>query len=112
MLNISTQSIYLYREPVNMHKSFEGLLGLVESSFPGKVFTHSVFVFINRRRDKIKVFYWDKDGFCFWYKRLEQGTFKVDKNGKTEFTRREFIMLLEGIKPKRLNRRFSFEKSA
>jgi transposase len=111
MLNISTQNIYIYQSPVNMHKSFDGLQGIVERFFPDKLFTHSLFVFVNRQRDKMKIFYWDEDGLCFWYKRLEKGSFKVDTYGKTELSRREFLMLLEGIKPQYLNRRYSMRKS-
>jgi transposase len=107
MLTITTQKIYIYRNPVNLHRSFEGLCGLVENAFSGKLLTGSLFVFLNRRRNKLKLLYWDSDGLAIWYKRLEKGTFRIDRNWKTELTRREFLMLLEGIKPKRLNDRFS-----
>ncbi len=109
MLNITSQYIYLYQSPVNMHRSFDGLSYLVERSFPGKLLTGSYFIFVNRRRNKLKVLYWNSDGLALWYKRLERGTFRVDKNGRAQLTRREFFMLLEGIKPKRLNKRFSLE---
>jgi len=49
---------------------------------------------------------WDDDGLCIWYKRLEQGTFKVSKDGQTRLSRREFLMLLEGVSARRLNRRY------
>jgi len=112
MLTLSAQKIYVFRSPVNLHKSFEGLSGLVENYFPNELLTGGLFVFFNRPKNKIKVLYWDNDGFAIWYKRLERGTFRVDKDGKTELTRREFFMLLEGIKPRRLNRRFSLQKKA
>ena len=111
MLNISAQDIYFYREPVNMHRSFDGLSYLIEKSFPGKLLTGSLFVFVNRRRNKMKVLYWNSDGLALWYKRLERGTFSIDKSGKTQLTRREFFMLLEGIKARRMNRRFSLKKA-
>jgi transposase len=107
MLTISTQKIYIYHGSVNLHRSFEGLSSLVETSFPSKLLSGSLFVFVNSRKNKLKLLYWDNDGLAIWYKRLEKGTFRVGKNGKTEFTRREFLMLLEGIKPRRLNSRFS-----
>ncbi|MGE4344800.1 MAG: IS66 family insertion sequence element accessory protein TnpB [Geoalkalibacter sp.] len=50
---------------------------------------------------------WDGDGFAIWYKRLEQGTFPDCFPGRRELTRQQFVLLLEGIVPKRLSRRFS-----
>lgn len=111
MLTISTQKIYLYQNPVNLHKSFEGLSALTQNAFPEKLFNNSLIIFVNKPRNKLKALYWDNDGLALWYKRLEKGTFRVDKNGKTELTRREFMMLLEGIKPRRLNSRFSLQKN-
>lgn len=107
MLTISTQKIYLYQNPVNLHKSFEGLSALAQNSFPERLLSGSLIIFVNKPRNKLKALYWDNDGMALWYKRLEKGTFKVSKSGKTELTRREFLMLLEGIKPRQLNSRFS-----
>lgn len=111
MINISHDTIYFYHRSVSMHKSFEGLSGLVESAFPEKLLSGSCFVFLNRIKDKIKVLRFDNDGFEIYYKRLEKGKFNVDRNGNTELSRREFLMLFEGIKPKHLDRRFSLKKS-
>jgi transposase len=63
------------------------------------------FVFINRTKDRIKVLYWDADGFSIWWKRLEKGSFRlgIDKN---LIDRKEFFMLLEGIIQKRIQKRF------
>lgn len=97
--------ILVYSEPTNMKKSFEGLFKLVEQSFSAKVTSEAFFIFINRKRDSIKILYWDQDGLAIWFKRLEKGNFL--RGEKTELCRREFIMLLEGITPKKLNRRYS-----
>jgi len=78
--------------------------------FPEKLLTGSLFVFLNKAENSIKVLYWDLDGLVIWYKRLEKGKFRFDKNGRTHLSRREFFMLLEGIKPKVLNPRFSLRK--
>jgi transposase len=110
MLNIGNGIIYFYSEPINMHKSFEGLSGIVQYAFPGKLFSGSSFVFLNRQRDKIKLLYWDNDGYVILYKRLEKGKFYVSNTGKSKLNRREFLMLFEGIKPKYLDRRFSINK--
>jgi len=90
-----------------MRKSFEGLSTLVDAAFPGKLLTGALFLFLNRRRNLIKILVWDGDGFAIWYKRLERGTFPDCFSGCRELTRQQFVLLLEGIVPKRLSRRFS-----
>ena len=109
MLTIGSQKIYLYKKPIHMNCSFEGLSNLVEQKFPSQLLTGAYFIFINKPRSKIKIITWDRDGLLIFYKRLEKGRFAVDESGKTELTRREFQMLFEGIKPKSLNRRFSLK---
>jgi transposase len=79
-------AIHLYDQAVDMRKSFEGLSALVEAAFPGKLLTGSLFLFLNRRRNLIKILYWEGDGFAIWYKRLEQGTFSGCFSGRRELT--------------------------
>ena len=93
-----------------MHKSFEGLSAIVQQSFPGKLYTGSYFVFLNKSSKCIKILAWDGDGYAIYYKRLEKGIFFVNSNAESKLTRREFLMLFEGIKPVRLDSRFSFKK--
>jgi len=90
-----------------MRKSFEGLSTLVDAAFPGKLLSGSLFLFLNRRRSLIKILYWEGDGFAIWYKRLEQGTFSGCFNGRQELSRQQFVLLLEGVVPQRLSKRFS-----
>jgi transposase len=99
--------IFLYDQPVDMRKSFEGLGILIDSSYPGTLLSGSLFLFLNRNRNLIKVLYWDGDGFVIWYKRLESGTFSGCFSGQGELSRQQFTLLLEGVTPKRLSRRFS-----
>lgn len=99
--------LFLCQTPVRMHKSFEGLSAMVEQMFPGELLTGAFFIFLNRRKDHMKVLYWDGDGFIIFYKRLEKGFFIAQKKGGQSMARREFFMLLEGISPKRLQTRFS-----
>ncbi len=106
MLSLGAHTIYLYQGAADMRRSFDGLSILVHNAFPGQLLTGGMFVFMNRRRNMLKVLYWDEDGLAIWSKRLERGMFKIGKNGQTKITRREFNMLLEGIEPRRLNRRF------
>lgn len=99
--------IFLYDQPVDMRKSFEGLGLLIDRSHPGTLLSGSLFLFLNRTRTLIKILYWDGDGFAIWYKRLEKGTFSSYFSGERELTRQQFTLLLEGVTPKRLSRRFS-----
>lgn len=101
------RSILLYDAAVDMRKSFEGLSALVEAAFPGTLLSGSLFLFFNRRRTLIKILCWEGDGFVIWYKRLEQGTFPDCFSGSRQLTRQQFVLLLEGVVPKRLSRRFS-----
>jgi len=110
MLNVGASSIYLYSSSADMRKGFDGLSVLVCNSFPGQLLTGSYFIFVNRRRNQIKVLYWDRDGFVVWHKRLERGTFKILDNLNGEISRRDFTMLLEGIEPRRMNKRFSLPR--
>lgn len=105
MLSLGAQAIFMYQGPVDMRKSFDGLSDLVEQRFPGQLLSGSLFVFVNRRRTMIKVLGWHEDGLAIWYKRLEAGTFKVSWSGQAQLSRREFLLVLEGVSPRRLNRR-------
>jgi transposase len=108
MLNIPANArLFLCRIPVRMHKSFEGLSAIVEQMFPGELLSGAFFIFLSRRKDHMKVLYWDGDGFVIFYKRLEKGSFAAKKDVPSLMLRREFLMLLEGITPKRLQTRFS-----
>lgn len=107
MLGIASNArIFLFEGSVNMLKSFEGLQALVEQSFEESPTSGAYFVFLNRRKDKMKVLYWDVDGFVIWYKRLEKGSFSSFSE-KNPMSRRDFLLLLEGIVPKRINHRYN-----
>ena len=108
MLTLSgNPRLFLCQHPVSMRKSFEGLSAQVEQLFPGELLTGAFFIFLNRKQDHMKVLYWDTDGLAIWFKRLEKGSFPKKENKQAKMTRREFLMLLEGITPKRLQPRFS-----
>jgi transposase len=99
--------LFLCHYPVNMRKSFEGLSALVEELFPNELLTGSFFIFLNRRKDHMKVLFWDKDGLVIWFKRLEKGTFSWSWGSQETMDRRSFLMLLEGITPKRVQARYN-----
>jgi transposase len=111
MLSIPASArLFLCGAPMNMRKSFEGLGTAVEQMFPGELLSGAFFIFLSRRKDHMKVLYWDGDGFVIFYKRLEKGSFNTKNKTSSLLLRREFLMLLEGITPKRLQCRFSLEK--
>lgn len=99
--------LFLCQEPMSMRKSFEGLSAVVEELFPGELLSGAFFIFLNRRKDHMKVLFWDKDGFVIYCKRLEEGTFAWKWGSTAALDRRTFLMLMEGITPKRLQVRFS-----
>ncbi len=68
-------AVYLCREPVDFRKGINGLAILVEGTLSMDPFSAQLFVFCNRRRDRIKILYWEYSGFCLWQKRLERARF-------------------------------------
>ena len=108
MLNIPGNArLFLYQQPVKMHRSFEGLSSAVEQAFPGELLSGAYFIFLNRIGDHMKVLYWDGDGLVIWYKRLEKGSFSSKNYCKNSLNRREFFMLLEGVTPQKMQVRYS-----
>ena len=91
--------IYMHRTPVDFRKSINGLLMIVEGDMALSPFSESLFVFGNASRDKIKILYWDKTGFCLWYKRLEKDKFKWPRTGYTilNLSSEQFSWLLRGL---------------
>jgi transposase len=98
--------IYLYRGVCDMRKSFDALCGIIRSELEMDPLSGSLFVFVNGNRRMVKLLYWDRDGLVLWYKRLEQGKFLLpDRSGNIE--RRDLTMLLEGIEPKKIEKRYA-----
>jgi transposase len=91
--------VYLATTPADMRKSFDGLSALAKGALQLDPFSGHLFVFANRRRDRIKVLYWDRDGFAVWAKRLERGTYRIPAAtaGRVEMTAAELAALLAGI---------------
>jgi hypothetical protein len=87
-----------------MRYSFDALSGLVTSHFGMNPLGGHIFVFFSRRRDRMKLLFWDSDGFALFYKRLERGTFSwiqdLDLNEGGEMQVSDFTMILTGINPR------------
>lgn len=96
---INVVQVYLYGLPVDFRKSINGLSLIVEQELELPLFSESLFLFCNRAQDKIKILYWDKTGFCLWYKRLEKDRFKWPNNRQTpvlDLTEEQLHWLLQG----------------
>lgn len=92
-------AVYLHRDIVDFRKSINGLSVIVEQTMELSLYSSAVFVFCNRSRDKLKVLYWDKTGFCLWYKRLEKDKFKWPRKHDlptVSLSREELDWLLRG----------------
>ena len=101
--------MFLFRGRADMRKGFDGLSGMVEEHFTESLFSGSLFIFLNARRDRVKILYWDSGGLALWYKRLERGRFRMpsaDNGATAELSSAELSMLLEGITPLRVDRRY------
>jgi transposase len=104
LLAESSQAIWLCTEPVDIRKSFDGLVGLVTNHLQEDPTSRKFFVFINRRKTHIKILYFDGSGYCIWFKRLEQGQFNFQALGtaKRLLDWLDLRLLLEGIEVKKL----------
>ena len=96
----STTRIFVYADPTDMRKSFNGLSGLVKEHFQVDLFSGHLFVFFNRKRDYVKILMWDNDGLSLWSKRLEAGTFEKlisAEQGTFEIDSAGLVMMLRGV---------------
>lgn len=95
--------VWLYTEPTDMRKSFDGLSGLVKHQLREDPLSGQLFVFINRRKTQMKVLYFDRSGYCVWSKRLVQGQFnyRSSTSGKRSLDWLQLKLLIEGIEVKK-----------
>jgi transposase len=99
--------VYLCTTPCDMRRGFDGLRMLAEQVIGVDPLGGHLFVFCGRRADRLKILYWDRDGWALWAKRLEAGTyaFPFDTTGRREVTAGELSALLEGIDLRSVRRR-------
>ena len=100
--------VFLYGQPVSMRLSFDGLYALARHSMQEDPLSGHLFVFINRRATQITVLYFDRSGLCVWSKRLEQGRLISNWERVTtqEMDWTGLKLLLEGIAPQRIRKRY------
>lgn len=102
MIGLSAQHrYYLYDGAADMRKGFDGLSGLVTNYMQRDPLDGSVYLFINRRRDRLKMLVYEQGGFMLYYKRLERGTFEIIKHNGSDpiaITWEDLVLLIQGIK--------------
>lgn len=110
---VASSQVYLYCGAVDMRRSFGGLMGIVQSEFDRDVQTGDLFVFINKRADRLKALWWDGDGLAIFMKRLESGTFQrpaiASEDGHLLMDRVQLGLLLSGIELSSVRRRKRYQ---
>lgn len=98
MLTNSPQ-VLLALEPIDMRKSYQGLAVLAQQVLQDDPFSGHLFVFTNKKRNRLKLLYWHINGFCIWQKRLEKGCFHLPKGPKPsiDITSYQLQGLIQGI---------------
>jgi transposase len=108
--------VYLCLTACDMRKSFDGLHTLVREHMELDALAGHLFVFTSRRRDRVRILYWDRDGFAVWSKRLEEGTYAVPladnaEERRQEITAQELGALLSGIDLNQATRRKRYRRA-
>lgn len=103
MLNLPPGiQVFMATAPVDMRKSFDGLSAVVQTVFERNVLDGHLFLFLNRRRDRIKILWWDRDGLAIWSKRLEGGSYEIPRHTQDtqqlQLDATQLALLLNGVR--------------
>jgi transposase len=102
-------AVFMAVEPVDLRKGFDGLSAAVQAVFDRSVLDGHLFLFLNRRRDRIKLLFWDHDGLAIFYKRLERGSYEIPRHdpGTRQLTldATQLSLLLGGVQLSTVKRR-------
>lgn len=114
MLSIqSHQRYYLYRQPTDMRKGFNGLSGIVRTALAANPLDGSAYIFINRRGDRMKILAWESGGFVLYYKLLEKGTFELPEFEKDAtsctLTWQQLMLIIQGVQLQSVRHRRRFQ---
>jgi len=110
--------VFMAIEPVDLRKGFDGLSAAVQTVFDRNVLDGHLFLFLNRRRDRIKLLWWDRDGLALFYKRLERGTYEIPRhapgNKQLQLDATQLSLLLSGVQLDSVKhrRRYTLENSS
>jgi len=117
MLHLSSScSYYLHRPATDMRKGFDSLCGIISSQLQMDALSGSVFIFINKKRNQLKLLLWEGDGFAVYYKRLEKGTFEIpdanDESSSIGVTAQQLQFILQGVSLQDIRFRKRYQKVA
>ena len=109
----STTKVWFCKVPTDMRKSFNGLATLVKHKLNENSLSGDLFIFVNRRLTLMKILYFDRNGYCIWYKKLERGTFQLPTAGeeKTQVNYTQLKLILEGIDLSSIEQRKRYKPS-
>lgn len=93
----SSHTFLLYPQICDMRKSFDGLCGIVTNELGRVAHSGEVFIFLNRKKNQIKLLHWEAGGFVLYHKRLEQGTFAMVNNNDLRISWSDLVLMIEGI---------------
>lgn len=109
----SDNRFHLYGQPTDMRKSFDGLSGLIQNTLGRNPAGGDVFIFINKRRDKIKLLHWQGISFILYYKRLEKGTFELPRYdssvGSITLNYATLVMIIDGLSIQNIQKRKRYQ---
>ncbi len=117
MLHLSSAcNYYLCRGDTDMRKGFDSLSGVVSSHMQLNALSGSVFIFLNKKHNQVKLLLWEGDGFALYHKRLEEGTYELpagdDKNESLSISHQQLQLILQGISLKSVRRRKRYQHNS
>lgn len=116
MLGLTKQHrFFFYHSATDMRKGFNGLSGIILNEMEMNPLDGSVYIFVNRTRNRMKILVWDLDGFLLYYKRLEKGTFEIPLPSVEKELRLSWetlMLMLQGISLQKINRRKRYKKAS
>lgn len=114
MLHLSAScKYYLYAEHTDMRKGFDSLSGMVTQHLQMDALSGSIYIFMNRRRNQVKLLLWEGDGFSLYYKRLEQGTYELPaaaRDATGYITAQQLQLILQGIQLKSVKMKKRYQR--
>jgi len=108
----SSNRFYLYQQPTDMRKGFDSLSGLVRRQMKANPTDGSVYVFLNKNRNLIKLLHWEFGGFTLYYKRLEKGVFeRPNQETSAEISWRDLVLIVQGISLKNISKKVRYNQA-
>ena len=100
LFHYQIRNYYLYSESADMRSGFDSLSGLIRNQLQKDPLSGDLFIFINRRKNQLKLLHWQEDGFALFYKRLEKGTYELPKLNSKEsgqISTEQLLFILQGV---------------